>query len=512
MALYRTDRTMPHFQSRDARSLKEYTTVLDLTSARPAPSARTHRGIAIAYGAVCHTSFAIGVGTMIAAMYFGMNRCLGRAPEGWSVVANALLLAQFPLFHSLLLSSFGVRILKRLAPTSIGARIATTTYVIVASVQVFLLFAFWTPSGILWWRADGIALFLLSGLYTLAWLLLLKAILDAGLALQTGFVGWWSVAKSRPPVVPPMPTTGLFRIVRQPIYVAFALTLWTVPTWTPDQLAVAVVLTAYCVTGPLFKERRFRHRFGDAFVAYALQVPYWMPRPRRPAKRNDLSIYEVPTDWWDGQTRWLRTLKNMVPARFAFFDPIVGDWRGLAVLDLGCGGGFMAAALAQRGAIVTGVDPSEGAINSARRHADEEKLDIVYRVGSGERLPFAEDSYDIVVCVDVLEHVEDLDRVLLEVRRVLRPSGMLLFDTINRTRLASFIMVTIAENVMGLLPRGAHDPARFIRPKDLVRKLDAVGLKVGRVAGFGPRGVNRRLDFVFGFLPTLAVQYLGEAS
>ncbi len=480
-------------------------------SVESAAPPRKHRAIAVAYGLACHSAFAIGVGTMIAAMFFGMNRCLGRAPEGWSGVANALLLAQFPLVHSLLLSSFGARILRRLAPSAIAASMATTTYVIVASVQVFLLFAFWTPGHIVWWHADGVALYLLSGLYAFAWLLLLKAIWDAGLALQTGFVGWWSVANSRPPVFPPMPTTGLFRVVRQPIYVAFALTLWSVPTWTPDQFAVAIVLTAYCVTGPLFKERRFRRRFGDAFAGYAQRVPYWMPRLRRPAKRNDLSIYEVPSDWWDDQTRWLRILKNMVPARFAFFDPIVGDWRGLAVLDLGCGGGFMAAALAQRGSIVTGVDPSEGAIASARRHAERENLRVDYRVGSGERLPCAENSYDVVVCVDVLEHVEDVDAVLREVRRVLRPSGMLLFDTINRNPLASFVMVMVAENVMGLIPRGAHDPRRFIRPEELVRKLAAVGFKVGRVAGFGPVGVNRRLDFVFGFLPTLAVQYLGEA-
>ncbi len=206
-------------------------------------------------------------------------------------------------------SSFGMRTLKRLAPMSIGVRMATTTYVILASVQVLSLFVLWTPSGIVWWRADGIVLWLLTGFYTVAWLLLLKAISDAGLALQTGFLGWWSIASDRPPVFPPMPTKGLFRVVRQPIYVAFTLTLWTVPTWTPDQLAVAFVLTAYCLIGPLFKERRFRRRFGRAFAAYARQVPYWLPS-RRSIKRNDLSIYDVSTDWWDGKTRWLRTLQN----------------------------------------------------------------------------------------------------------------------------------------------------------------------------------------------------------
>jgi ubiquinone biosynthesis O-methyltransferase len=488
----------------------DYRSTVPVLTVTTVPGVTRRRAIAIAYGVVCHTFFAVAVGAMIAAMYFGMSYSLGRAPQPWNVLANAILLAQFPLAHSLLLSSFGMRFLKGLAPTPIGEPMATTTYVIVASVQVFLLFALWTPSGIVWWRAGGVWLWLQTGFYTVAWLLLLKAIVDAGLALQTGFLGWWSVARNRPPVFPPMPTAGLFRIVRQPIYVAFALTLWTVPTWTPDQLTVAVVLTGYCLIGPLFKERRFRQRFGQAFVAYAREVPYWLPRPSS-VERNDLSIYDAPADWWDGKTRWLRTLQNLAPARFAFFDPIVGDWRGKSVLDLGCGAGFMAAALAERGAIVTGVDPSKGAIDSALRHARTNHLVIDYRVGSGELLPFADGVYDVVVCVDVLEHVEDLGQVLLEVRRVLRPGGMFLFDTINRTWSASFVMVTIAENIIGLLPRGAHDPARFIRPKDLVRKLEAVGLSAGRFAGLGPRGLNRRLDFEFGFLPTLAVQYLGEA-
>jgi hypothetical protein len=94
----------------------------------------------------------------------------------------------------------------------------------------------------------------------------------------------------------------------------------------------------------LLKERRFRLRFGQNFLAYADKVPYWAPWPRPPTKRNDLSIYDASADWWGGKTRWLRTLQNLIPARFAFFDPIVGAWRGKAVLDLGCGGGFMAVA------------------------------------------------------------------------------------------------------------------------------------------------------------------------
>jgi 2-polyprenyl-6-hydroxyphenyl methylase / 3-demethylubiquinone-9 3-methyltransferase len=114
----------------------------------------------------------------------------------------------------------------------------------------------------------------------------------------------------------------------------------------------------------------------------------------------------------------------------------------------------MAVALAGRGAKVTAVDPSEGAIATARRRAEENKLEIEYRVSGGESLPFAAGVFDVVVCVDVLEHVEDLQGVLSEVRRVLRANGIFLFDTINRTRLATFLMVTVGENMIGLLPRG----------------------------------------------------------
>jgi len=133
------------------------------------------------------------------------------------------------------------------------------------------------------------------------------------------------------------------------------------------------------------------------------------------------------------------------------------------------------------------------------------------RVGNGENLAFPKAAFDVVVCVDVLEHVADLDRVLLEVRRVLRPGGLFLFDTINRNPLASFVIVFLAENVIRLLPRGTHDPARFIKPRDLRGKLETVGFSVGRFSGMGPRGMDRRLDITFGRLPTTAIQYLGQA-
>ncbi|MEL6236145.1 MAG: isoprenylcysteine carboxylmethyltransferase family protein, partial [Pseudomonadota bacterium] len=94
----------------------------------------------------------------------------------------------------------------------------------------------------------------------------------------SGALGWMSLMARIRPVFPDMPITGLFRIIRQPIYVAFALTLWTVPVWTPDQLVLAVSYTVYCLAAPRLKERRFAARYGARFAAYRAQTPYALPR------------------------------------------------------------------------------------------------------------------------------------------------------------------------------------------------------------------------------------------
>jgi len=227
--------------------------------------------------------------------------------------------------------------------------------------------------------------------------------------------------------------------------------------------------------------------------------------------RNDLTIYDRVADrWWSDDVRWVRTLKNLVPGRLAWFDRHI-DWQGKDVLDLGCAGGFMAEAMALRGANVTGIDPAVEAIEAARRHARASNLRIGYDVGIGEALPYDAAAFDSVVCVDVLEHVSDLNRVLAEVARVLRPGGLFLFDTINRNPLARLATITVAEDILRLLPRGTHDPAMFIKPRELHRALTGAGLVPGPVTGLGPRGVNRRLDLTFGPLPLTAILYMGIA-
>jgi len=232
---------------------------------------------------------------------------------------------------------------------------------------------------------------------------------------------------------------------------------------------------------------------------------------RNDPMRNDLTIYDQAADrWWSDDLRWVRTLKNLVPGRLGWFDRQI-DWRGKAVLDLGCAGGFMAEALDARGARVTGIDPAAEAVAAARAHAEAQGRAIAYDVGVGEDLPYADAAFDAVVCVDVLEHVRDLGQVLAEVSRVLRPGGLFLFDTINRNPLARLATITIAEDVLRLLPKGTHDPALFITPRELHAGLVGAGLAPGAFTGLGPRGVNRRGDLIFGRLPFTGVLYMGVA-
>ncbi|MEX0450842.1 hypothetical protein V6X62_03300 [Spiribacter sp. 218] len=232
---------------------------------------------ALLLGALTHTLFAAGVLAMMLAMFFGMSQSFGRLPSPAAWIANALLILQFPLAHSLLLTPRGGRWLARIVPGPYGGTLTTTTYALIASIQLLMLFTLWTPSGIIWWQAQGVALWIITAAYASAWLLLTKASFDAGVEVQSGALGWMSMVARIKPRFPDMPTLGLFRVIRQPIYVAFALTLWTVPVWTPDQLVLAISFTAYCLVAPKLKERRFHKRYGERFQRYQAAVPYAVP-------------------------------------------------------------------------------------------------------------------------------------------------------------------------------------------------------------------------------------------
>ncbi len=150
-----------------------------------------------------------------------VSESLGTAPWPMAALANAGLIAQFLLAHSLLLTGTGGRFLAQLIPGPHGRALVTTTYAIIASVQLLALSALWTPSGVVWWRAEGAAFWAMTTAYAAIWLILLKASFDAGAEVQSGALGWMSLLARIRPVFPDMPISGLFRLIRQPIYVRF---------------------------------------------------------------------------------------------------------------------------------------------------------------------------------------------------------------------------------------------------------------------------------------------------
>ena len=236
------------------------------------------RAWALAYGIACHGTFALAVSILARQLFVGMEGGMGRLDGALAFAANALLVAQFPLLHSLLLSTRGRPWLSRMAPPGLGRRLGTTTFALISALQIFLTCALWSPMHVVVWSPGETGRVLLVLACAGAWMFLGKALWDAGLGLQTGFIGWSAVWRDREPQYPGLRTHGLFAGCRQPVYLGFALVLWTGPTWTIDHLMIAVGWGAYCFIGPYFKERRCLSFYGSEFETYRRRVPYFVPR------------------------------------------------------------------------------------------------------------------------------------------------------------------------------------------------------------------------------------------
>jgi 2-polyprenyl-6-hydroxyphenyl methylase/3-demethylubiquinone-9 3-methyltransferase len=209
---------------------------------------------------------------------------------------------------------------------------------------------------------------------------------------------------------------------------------------------------------------------------------------------TDNLLFEAPGDpWWDDQGAFaaLRTALN--PARFDYFQRALTQRLGVnplgqSTLDVGCGGGLLAEGFARLGCVVTGIDPAESALAVAQAHAAASGLDITYCVGAGESLPFRDQSFTIVICCDVLEHVADFNRVIAEISRVLAPGGVFFFDTINRTLLSDFLVIKLLQEwpVTRAVPPHLHDWNQFITPAELDAALSQSGLSRQEIVGLFP--------------------------
>jgi len=186
--------------------------------------------------------------------------------------------------------------------------------------------------------------------------------------------------------------------------------------------------------------------------------------------------HDLGDAWWDPHGV-MGPLHEINPVRVDYFCGVLSDMTDQRLLEIGCGGGLMAEEYARRGASVTAVDRSAASIAIAAHHARESGLEIDYTPSTGERLPFSSGSFDAVVSADTLEHVDDVDLVISEAARVLRPGGRFVYDTVNRTWKSRLLLVWLPQNVFHIAPPDTHEYARFIKPDELQSVMARHGLQ-----------------------------------
>jgi 2-polyprenyl-6-hydroxyphenyl methylase/3-demethylubiquinone-9 3-methyltransferase len=215
----------------------------------------------------------------------------------------------------------------------------------------------------------------------------------------------------------------------------------------------------------------------------------------------------IASSWWDPEGE-SRPLHELNPARLRFMDEraVLQDQR---VIDVGCGGGILTESLAARGARVTGIDIAAKALSVARLHLLESGLQAEYEEATAESFASQHPGeFDVLACMELLEHVPEPASVIEACARLLRPGGQAFFSTLNRTPASFALAIVGAEHVAGLIPRGTHEYARFIRPSELLHWLRAAGLRPCEVRGlhYNPLTRTARLG------GHVSVNYLVHAS
>ena len=213
----------------------------------------------------------------------------------------------------------------------------------------------------------------------------------------------------------------------------------------------------------------------------------------------DNDVFDHLSDgWWSDHT-FAGLLKHVTnPWRVPYFkrtltQGLAIDPEGKKALDVGCGGGILAEEFATMGFHVMGVDPSCTSLEAAREHAAQGDLKIDYRTGYGDKLPFENETFEVVFCCDVLEHIHGWDNVIGEVARVLKGGGAFFYDTINRTPFSKITLIKLAQEwkFTRFLPPNLHAWEMFIRPEELMASFERHGLQHKEIKGTKPANALR---------------------
>lgn len=210
----------------------------------------------------------------------------------------------------------------------------------------------------------------------------------------------------------------------------------------------------------------------------------------------EIAKFEEPASrWWDRESEF-KPLHDINPLRVGFIDRIA-PLAGKRVLDVGCGGGILSESMAQRGAEVTGIDMGEAPLKVAKLHGLESGVSVRYRQITVEQLADQEPgTFDIVTCMEMIEHVPDPSSVITACARLTRPGGRLFFSTLNRNPKSYLFAILGAERVLNLVPGGTHDFQKFIRPAELGQWIRGSGLRIDEMTGlvYNPLTKIYRLD------------------
>ena len=199
---------------------------------------------------------------------------------------------------------------------------------------------------------------------------------------------------------------------------------------------------------------------------------------------------ELAHRWWDPNAEF-KPLHEINPLRLDYIDGIAG-LRGKSVLDVGCGGGILAESMVARGALVTGIDLADKPLKVAQLHLLESGLKVDYRLVAPEIMAAeSPESFDVVTCMELLEHVPDPAVTVAACTSLLKPGGHAFFSTINRNMKSYLFAIVGAEYVLRLLPRGTHDYARFIKPSELGQLARNAGLQITGITGMSYNPLTR---------------------